>query len=62
MRSESDEAGRRSPYLGLSPYDEADAELFFGRRAERDLVEHPLEDYVEALGRHSGADTAEATA
>src|SRR3954471_8528378 len=30
--------GRASPYLGLTPYGEADAELFFGRQAERDLV------------------------
>src|SRR4051794_1937102 len=29
---------RASPYLGLAPYGEADAELFFGRQAERDLV------------------------
>ena len=29
---------RGVPYLGLTPYGEADAELFFGRRAERDLV------------------------
>ena len=29
---------RASPYLGLSPYGEGDAELFFGRHAERDLV------------------------
>src|SRR4051812_14026519 len=26
------------PYLGLSPYGEGDAGVFFGRRAERDLV------------------------
>jgi CHASE2 domain-containing sensor protein len=30
--------GRASPYLGLTPYGEGDAELFFGRREERDLV------------------------
>src|SRR3954451_16058076 len=30
--------GRASPYLGLAPYGGGDAELFFGRRAERDLV------------------------
>ena len=29
---------RPSPYLGLSPYGERDADLFFGRRRERDLV------------------------
>jgi CHASE2 domain-containing sensor protein len=29
---------RSSPYLGLSPYGEPDADLFFGRRRERDLV------------------------
>ncbi len=31
-------ARRSSPYLGLSPYQEDDTDLFFGRRAERDLV------------------------
>ena len=30
--------GRPSPYPGLSPYDERDADRFFGRRRERDLV------------------------
>jgi CHASE2 domain-containing sensor protein len=29
---------RPSPYLGLSPYGERDADLFFGRRRERELV------------------------
>src|SRR6478735_5690427 len=29
---------RTSPYLGLTTYGERDAELFFARRAERDLV------------------------
>src|SRR3954469_11200043 len=28
----------QSPYPGLSPYDEGDSALFFGRRAECDLV------------------------
>lgn len=37
MRSTPNEP-RASPYLGLTPYDEGDADLFFGRRAERDLV------------------------
>src|SRR5215218_5869980 len=31
-------SGRASPYPGLSPYDEGDADRFFGRRRERDLV------------------------
>src|SRR3954454_14132153 len=29
---------RASPYLGLTPYGEEDAELFFGRSAQRELV------------------------
>ena len=36
--SERQRPRRASPYLGLSPFDEADADVFFGRRAERDLV------------------------
>ena len=36
MGSPSNE--RPSPFLGLSPYAESDADVFFGRRAERDLV------------------------
>jgi len=36
MGSPSNE--RPSPFLGLSPYGESDADVFFGRRAERDLV------------------------
>jgi len=31
-------SGRASPYPGLSPYDEGDADRFFGRERERDLV------------------------
>jgi len=33
-----EQPGRPPPYLGLSPYDERDADRFFGRRRERDLV------------------------
>jgi hypothetical protein len=35
---EDQQRGHGAPYLGLAPYGEGDAELFFGRRAERDLV------------------------
>lgn len=31
-------SGRRTPYMGLMPYLEQDADLFFGRDAEADLV------------------------